>query len=283
MKTTLVSFLLSLAAAAPLIAQNSPTPTVSDPVTLSGVTETHSGKEGDKHAAMDRMSPNLAAVLSPTKGNKARGVVTFEPLADNQVRVTVHLTGLKPNSKHAMHVHEFGDISSADGSSAGGHFNPAGKEHGLPGDDEHHPGDFGNLETDAEGNANEVLTIHHLSLIEGDHAIVGRALIVHAGEDKGTQPSGDAGDRIAQGVIAIANPAATKSTVAWRDKEIFMTPETRIVTTPTGEERLERAAEKIGEGAQKAARTTLNAVERGAEEVGEALKKVGKKIEEAAE
>lgn len=152
------------------------------------------------------MPQALVAVLTPTEGSEVEGRVTFEALDSGEVRVTARISGLKPNAKHAMHIHEFGDISSADGSGAGSHFNPDDTAHGLPHTEEHHPGDFGNLQSDAEGNATQVLKVRDLSLTEGAGAIVGRAVIVHEGEDKGTQPSGDAGDRLAQGVIAIAGP-----------------------------------------------------------------------------
>lgn len=292
MKIIFFSLLLSLAAPAALIAQETPDRPAADSPPLSSEP---SAKEHDdkKHHAADRERPVLSAVLLPTKGNEARGVVTFEPVDDDEVRISVRLSGLKPNAKHAMHIHEFGDVSSEDGSSAGGHFNPTGKAHGLPGDEERHVGDFGNLETDADGNANHVLTVRDLALVEGDHAIIGRAVIVHAGEDKGTQPSGDAGPRIAQGVIAIANPASMKSGVASTGESASDPATTRATTRattsnasaapPTAGERLERAAEKVGEGAEKAARTTVRAVERGAEEVGEVLKKVGETVEDAVE
>lgn len=287
MKITFFSLLLSLAAPAAIVAQDNPgqtPPSADKPAEAGDPTE----RADDKHHASDREKPVLSAVLVPTKGNEARGVVTFEPAEKDEVRISVRLSGLKPNAKHAMHIHEFGDISSDDGSSAGGHFNPAGKAHGLPGDEERHVGDFGNLETDADGNANHVLTVHGLSLVAGDHAIIGRAVIVHAGEDKGTQPSGDAGPRIAQGVIAVANPASMKSSVASAGESNSDATATNASTSPstappTAGERLERAAEQVGEGAEKAARTTVKAVERGAEEVGEALKKVGETVEDAVE
>jgi superoxide dismutase, Cu-Zn family len=318
MKIALTSLLLSLTASATLVAQDNATPaTDTPPLTAApGKPTSEESADAEKHGDMELKMPTLAAVLTPTKGNETRGVVTFEPLEDNQVRVSVRLSGLKPDAKHAMHIHEFGDVSSEDGTSAGGHFNPAGKAHGLPDSEERHAGDFGNLESDADGNANQVLTIRDLSLIEGDHAIIGRALIVHAGEDKGTQPSGDAGDRIAQGVIAIANPASMKSGVATEGEDESETTVSSVdgaskpagnasmvnrpVATPTettadkisrGTEaavrttakNVEQGAEKLGEGAEKAARTTVKAVERGVEEVGGALKKVGRKIEDAVE
>lgn len=235
-----------------------------------------------------QMPHTLVAVLTPTEGHEARGLVTFEAMEEDQVRVTARVSGLKADAKHAIHIHEFGDLSSPDGTSAGSHFNPEGKAHGLADSAERHPGDFGNLQADAEGNANLVLTLQGLSLAEGEHAILGRAVIVHADEDKGTQPTGDAGDRIAQGVIAIANPKAIRDRLATQTGSqkngatVVATSASRP-TEPTPAEELEEVAEQIGRGAEKAARTTVKAVERGVSEAEEALRKVGKTVEKAVE
>ncbi len=260
-------------------AQETPTdraPAESKPV--AGEPQTDHPKGGHPQAVRSD-HPVLIAVMSPTEGNKTRGLVTFEALASGKVRVTASFTGLKSEGRHAMHIHEFGDISAPDGTSAGDHFNPAGTEHGLPGSEVRHPGDFGNLEADPEGQANLVMELEDLSLAGEADSIVGRALIVHAGEDKGTQPSGDAGDRIAQGVIAIANPASIQAKVATTGFGI--TPDVRATPASSAGAELERAAEKIGRGAEKALRNTARAVEEGVEAIGEGLEKAGDKIEKA--
>src|SRR5207244_1746972 len=106
--------------------------------------------------------------------------------------------------KHGFHIHEFGDMSSADGMATGGHFNPDGHKHGGPDDRERHAGDFGNVEAGADGKATIKMTDKMIAL-SGPNTILGRALIVHAKEDDlKTQPSGNAGDRIGQGVIGVA-------------------------------------------------------------------------------
>jgi Cu-Zn family superoxide dismutase len=295
MKKSFLALIFSLAASVSLVAQDRPKPDSADAApALTAVPAEPSANEkadAEKHGDLEMETPALAAVLTPTKGNETRGVVTFEPLKDEQVRITARVSGLKPDSKHAIHIHEFGDVSSGDGTSAGGHFNPAGKAHGLPDSEERHVGDFGNLKADADGNANLVLTVEGLSLTEGNHAVIGRAVIVHAGEDKGTQPTGDAGDRVAQGVIAIANPASMKSGVAERSEDVnestvsaaekpgqTASVANRPVATPS-----ETTAEKVSRGTEKAVRDTARVVERGAEEVGDAFKKVGRKIEDAVE
>ena len=148
----------------------------------------------------------LIAVLSPTEGNQTTGVVTFKPVEKGQVEIEGKLTGLPPNSKHAIHVHQYGDLTSKDGKSAGDHYNPMDHPHGLPDKEKRHAGDFGNLETDQNGNANFKLTVDNISLAGRLSPIIGRAVVVHAKPDDGSQPLGNAGDRIAIGVIGVRNP-----------------------------------------------------------------------------
>jgi Cu-Zn family superoxide dismutase len=148
----------------------------------------------------------LVAVLSPTEGNQAAGVVTFKSAGKGKVEIKANLTGLTPNSKHAIHIHQYGDLTSKDGKSAGDHYNPLGHEHGLPDKKIRHAGDFGNLETDANGNATFLLVVDNISLAGRLSPIIGRSVVVHAKPDDGSQPSGNAGDRITVGVIGVRNP-----------------------------------------------------------------------------
>jgi Cu-Zn family superoxide dismutase len=148
----------------------------------------------------------LIAVLSPTQGSQTSGVVTFKPAEKGKVEVAANITGLTPNSKHAIHIHQYGDLTSKDGKSAGDHYNPLGHSHGLPDQKMRHAGDFGNLETDADGNATFRLIVDNLSLAGRLSPIIGRSVVVHAKPDDGSQPSGNAGDRIAVGVIGVRNP-----------------------------------------------------------------------------
>jgi len=144
---------------------------------------------------------DAVAVLIPTEGSEARGVVTFTQ-TEAGVNVVADLTGLEPGG-HGFHIHEFGDCSASDGTSAGGHFNPEGTAHGAPSDSVRHIGDLGNVVADEAGNAHYEMTDDHLSFA-GPHSIIGRAVIVHAGEDDlTTQPTGAAGPRAACGVIGI--------------------------------------------------------------------------------
>jgi len=144
------------------------------------------------------------ATVSPTKDSKVSGKINFTEQF-GKVKVEGELTGLEPNSEHGFHIHEFGDCSSPDGNSAGGHFNPQNQPHG-PLSGPHHAGDFGNVKADATGKATISEEIPDVSL-EGPHnAIIGRGLIVHkAADDLKTQPTGNAGPRLACGVIGVAS------------------------------------------------------------------------------
>jgi Cu-Zn family superoxide dismutase len=149
-------------------------------------------------------SPKAIAVLHPTKGSETKGTVTFTKGKDG-VRVVAEITGLTPG-KHGFHIHEFGDCSSDDGKSAGGHFNPTHAQHGAPDSEPRHAGDLGNLEADSSGTAKVDVVDKHLAF-EGATSILGRSVIVHEkADDLKSQPAGDAGGRIACGVIGIAKP-----------------------------------------------------------------------------
>lgn len=157
-----------------------------------------------KKAEMQAASVSRAvAVLIPASpGGKVAGTVWFKK-APGGVSVSARITGL-PAGPHGFHVHEFGDCSSADFTSAGAHFNPMGKPHAGREADARHVGDLGNVEAGADGVATLEWTDKHLAF-EGHHAIVGRAVIVHAkADDLKTQPTGDAGGRLACGVIGVA-------------------------------------------------------------------------------
>ena len=156
--------------------------------------------------ATEEKSPGplkAVAVLYPTTGNKVAGTVTFTEEADG-VRVHAQITGLTPG-KHGFHVHEFGDCSAVDLSSAGGHFNPTNKPHAGPDDMARHIGDMGNIEADASGAAKLDYVDHNISLVKDKSSVIGRSVVVHAkADDLKSQPAGDSGPRIACGVIGIA-------------------------------------------------------------------------------
>ena len=141
-------------------------------------------------------------VLHPTKGNTASGWVTFE-VVENGVRVVAEISGLAPG-KHGFHIHEFGDCSADNGTSAGGHYNPMGMQHSMPMSDKRHVGDLGNIEANKNGVA-KLDYVDPMLKLGGAMSILGRGMIVHEKEDDlKTQPTGDAGSRLACGVIGVA-------------------------------------------------------------------------------
>lgn len=142
------------------------------------------------------------AVLYPTEGNTARGWVSFT-VTDNGVLIEAEVTGLTPG-EHGFHIHEFGDCSALDATSAGGHFNPFGEKHGAPDSLHRHVGDLGNLIADENGIA-KYQRLDTLITLSGPNSIIGRAVIVHENpDDFVSQPTGNAGGRVACGVIGIA-------------------------------------------------------------------------------
>lgn len=139
------------------------------------------------------------AVLNPTKGNRAQGLVTFTQV-EGGVKIVADVDYLEPG-RHGFHIHEFGDCSAPDGSSAGGHFNPTKTKHGAPDAVERHAGDLGNLATDPKGRAHYE-RIDKMITLEGENTIIGRSVVVHANADDFlSQPTGNAGGRVACGVI----------------------------------------------------------------------------------
>lgn len=146
------------------------------------------------------------AVLQPTAGHAVQGTVEFAEQGDS-VRVTTDITGLPANGEFGFHIHQWGDASSPDGSSAGDHYNPDGYPHALPPTTPRHAGDLGNLRSDATGAAKTTITVGNLSVAGLTNPILGRAILVHAHADDGSQPSGGAGDRLAVGVIGVAQAA----------------------------------------------------------------------------
>lgn len=161
------------------------------------------------HAPAWSAVKQAVAVLHPTAGNKCRGTVRFTQEGD-AVKVVADIEGLAPGQKHAFHVHQYGDSTSADGMSAGGHYNPDGHQHGLPDASQRHAGDLGNLQADNDGKAHYEITVRNITVAGTKNPVIGRGVIVHAKVDDGGQPVGNAGARIASGVIGVASVPAAK-------------------------------------------------------------------------
>jgi len=152
-------------------------------------------------AGMAPSGPSATADLQSTKGSKASGSATFTQVGD-KVRLVADVSGLNPGQEHGFHIHEAGDCSSGDGMSTKGHFNPQSKPHAHYSTAERHAGDMPALRADANGNAHLDTVLDVMTVNPGPTSIVGRGLIVHAGsDDYKTQPTGNAGARVACGII----------------------------------------------------------------------------------
>jgi len=168
--------------------------------------------EGADAAVAGTLITAAVAQLRPTEGQSVQGAVRFElasaglesaEMDGTGIEITGTIEGLSPG-QHGFHVHEFGDCSAPDGSSAGDHFNPEAQPHGGPDDAARHIGDLGNLDVGEEGQLRLDVRDDRIRL-SGRHSIIGRGLVVHANaDDLESQPSGAAGPRVACGVIGIA-------------------------------------------------------------------------------
>jgi Cu-Zn family superoxide dismutase len=144
--------------------------------------------------------PMAMAVLTPISGSTAMGPVHFQELADGSVEVRVQINNVPPGV-HGFHIHEVGDCGD-NGNNAKGHFNPTMMPHGSPDATSHHAGDFGNVTANANREVSTTFTTRSISLNPGPTSAIGRAVILHANpDDMVTQPTGNAGGRIACGIV----------------------------------------------------------------------------------
>jgi Cu-Zn family superoxide dismutase len=142
-----------------------------------------------------RAADSAHADLGPASGSKVSGTVMLKALPGGGVHLVARVSGLAPGV-HGFHVHEVGDCSAPDASSAKGHFNPEGKPHG------NHAGDLPDLTADASGNASLAADVTTISLGEDSKGVIGRAFVIHADpDDHHSQPAGNSGKRIACGVV----------------------------------------------------------------------------------
>ena len=164
---------------------------------------TYNATAQDHRMQMQSQSISKAiCVLNPTKGSNVTGTVTFTQTMQG-VKVVAELNGLSVGA-HGFHIHEFGDCSATDGTSAGGHFNPEGHDHAGLDAEMNHIGDLGNLVADENGHAHLEFTTSQIQF-NGANSIIGRSIIVHAqADDLKSQPTGNAGARVACGTIGIA-------------------------------------------------------------------------------
>ncbi len=151
-------------------------------------------------ASMGDSGPRAEATLESRSGSKTTGTVSFQAVGQ-KLRIEASVAGLTPG-QHGFHIHEAGDCSAPDASSAKGHFNPAGKPHGHHGGTDRHAGDMPNLVADATGRATLSAELDMLSLNAGPAGILKRSVVIHADpDDYKSQPAGNSGKRVACGVI----------------------------------------------------------------------------------
>jgi Cu-Zn family superoxide dismutase len=161
-------------------------------------------------AAPEKLQPSssvtkaIAQLIPTTKtASKVKGTVTFTKTAQG-MHVQGEITGLTPG-EHGFHVHEFG-VWNEDGMATGGHFNPTGAPHAGHHSAQRHVGDMGNIKADENGTAMVDLDDDQMTF-DGPTSILGRGLVVHAkADDLKTQPSGDAGGRLAVAIIGVSKP-----------------------------------------------------------------------------
>lgn len=175
------------------------------------VAETFGDKPQNDKGAGDQTknAPNMKhitrafCVVNAKGDSEVVGAITFAE-ADGGVRIIADVGGLKPG-KHGFHIHEHGDCSAPDASSAGGHFNPTNKKHGGPDSAERHVGDLGNIEANTQGLAHYDRVDKVISL-NGPDSIIGKSIVIHSDEDDlVTDPAGNSGKRIGCGEIVVSD------------------------------------------------------------------------------
>lgn len=198
--SVMLSVLLAACAsqpAEPAVAPEAPPPPAAEPAAEAPAA---APAEAPAAAAPPAAPRTIEVPLEAKSNSKLKGKAVLTE-TEGGVHVVLTLEGVEPGEK-GSHVHEKGDCSAPDGASAGGHFNPGGHDHGLPGAPKRHLGDLGNITVGKDGKGTLDFTAPGANLKDGDAAsFVGRSIIVHAKKDDGGQPTGNAGGRIGCGVI----------------------------------------------------------------------------------
>lgn len=176
---------------------------VSSMVGCQAETPSEEAQEPSQSAAQMEEEQTAVAEIAPKSGSTLTGRAVFTE-SNGEIQLEVTIENAEPGP-HAVHIHEIGDCSAEDASSAGGHWNPTGEDHGKWGVPPFHLGDIGNIEVGEDGTGTLTMSTDRWSLGGGPETdVVGKALVVHSGADDFTsQPSGAAGDRIGCGVIQL--------------------------------------------------------------------------------
>jgi Cu-Zn family superoxide dismutase len=168
---------------------------------MNGTNEETNGDEYSEEIEESVDDVAAKAEMNPASNSNVKGTIVFEQ-TDDGIKMVVDLSGLTPG-EHAIHLHEYGDCSAPDGTSAGGHWAPEGNPHGKRDEGEFHRGDLDNFTADEDSSAYFERTIEDWTIGGPENTnILGKSVIVHAqADDYTSQPSGDAGPRISCGVI----------------------------------------------------------------------------------
>ncbi|HEY3203372.1 MAG TPA: superoxide dismutase family protein [Thermoanaerobaculia bacterium] len=151
-------------------------------------------------AAQDAAKKEAKATIESKSGSKVTGRAAFTEVPGG-TKVEVWIENATPGT-HGLHIHEKGDCSATDATSAGGHFNPAGNPHAGASEKARHNGDFGNIEIGQDGKGHLELVTDMLTVKTGPNSVVGKAIIFHEkADDLKTQPTGNAGGRFGCGVV----------------------------------------------------------------------------------
>lgn len=142
--------------------------------------------------------------LHSSTNEKLTGLMKVKDEGEN-LKIEIEVLGLKPSSKHGIHIHENGICEGPYYKTSGDHFNPYKHAHGKPESKLRHIGDMGNIDTDANGAGKKVIILPKEKM-DDLNLIIGKSVLLHAGaDDLKTQPSGNSGDRIACGLIKPVN------------------------------------------------------------------------------
>ncbi len=158
--------------------------------------------EDGSATADEHKEASAKAIMDAASGSDVKGEATFTEVS-GKVRFELSVQNIAPGV-HAVHLHDKGDCSAADASSAGGHWNPTMKPHGRRGDgSNYHKGDVGNMEVGQDGKGTLSLLVEGWTIGGADTTnILGKSVIIHEkADDFESQPSGNAGSRISCGVI----------------------------------------------------------------------------------
>lgn len=156
---------------------------------------------GGKPEENAEVATEAMADIDSKSGSTVTGTADFKA-EGKTVTLTVSIQGATPG-RHGIHIHDRGDCSAADASSAGEHWNPFSKAHGRWGGESYHLGDIGNMEIDQTGRGTLTFTTDEWAIgTGGANDIVGKSVVIHANaDDFMSQPSGNSGERVGCGVI----------------------------------------------------------------------------------